>query len=88
MSLLPSYVTHRVQSMETYIQQRSLAFTVVIANLPSDAVARRILVARAASSQQKGVVKRYQVFLAMHNLPDLTTLLKTTPSSNTWKLFC
>ena len=49
-----------VQSIETYIQQRSLAFIVAMANLPSDAVAQRILVARPASSPQKGVVKQYQ----------------------------
>ena len=76
-----------VQSIETYIQQRSLAFIVAMANLPSDAVAQRILVARPASSPQKGVVKHYQELLALHNLPDLTILLNDTPSSNAWKSF-
>ena len=57
------------------------------ANLPTDAVAQKILAARAASCPQRGVVKRFQGLLALHNLPDLTTLLNSTPSSSAWKAF-
>ena len=72
-----------VQSIETYIQQWSLGFIVATANLPteSDAVAQRILAARAASYPQRGVVKQFQDLLALHNLPDLIFLLNSTPSN-------
>ena len=71
-----------MQSVDTLIQQRSLGFVMVTANLPSESIARRVLVARAGSSSVKGVVRRFQDVLAKHSLPDLSTLLSNTPSSN------
>ena len=73
------------QSVDMLIQQRSLGYIVVTANLLPEYIARRVLVARASSSSVKGEVKRFQDILAKHSLPDLSTLLSNTPSSNVWK---
>ena len=70
------------RSIATYIQLRSLAFVVTTTNLPIDTVAWRILTARATSNPQRGVMKCFQELLALHNLPDLITLLDTTPTSS------
>ena len=58
-----------VQSVDTFVQQISLGFIVATANLPSESIAMRVLVARAGSSSVKGVVRRFQDLLAKHSLP-------------------
>ena len=75
-----------IQSIEMLIKQRSLGFIVATANLPPESVSRRVLAARAASNNAKGVVMRYhQELLTKHSLPYLSTLLRNTPSSRVWK---
>ena len=62
-----------------------LSFIVSTANLPAEALPRRILEARANST--KGVVSQYQEVLAEMSLSDLSQLLENTPREPTWKSF-
>ena len=74
-------IAHVIQSVEDNIKQRMLGFIVSTANLPSDP--RKILMARANSSDPKGVVKRFNEVLSALNLPDLSELLSSPPKTST-----
>ena len=74
-----------LQSVEDNIKQRMLGFIVSTVNLPSDSLPRKILMARANSSNPKGVVKRFNEVLSDLNLPDLSELLSSPPKTSIWK---
>ena len=76
-----------ISSIADLISQRSLGFIIATANLPSDSLARQVLVARAATPNAKGTIKRYRELLSGLSLPELSALLSTPPKNEPWKAF-
>ena len=64
-----------------------LSFVVSVANLGEEALPRKILLARANCNTAKGLIPRYRTLLSNLNLPDLCSLLSTSPKSSAWKYF-
>ena len=76
-----------VQDIQTLVQQRQLNFIVSVANLDSNALPRKILSTRSASTTAKGITHQYHQVLNNLNLPDLSYLLSEPPKCSPWKAF-
>ena len=69
------------------MQQRQLNFIVSIANLDPNALPRKILSTRSASTTAKGITCQYHPVLTNLNLPDLSFLLSEPPKCSPLKAF-
>jgi len=76
-----------VQDIQTLVQQRQLNFIVSVAYLDPDALPRKILCARSASSTAKGITSQYHQVHSNLNFSGLSSLLSEPPKCSSWKAF-
>ena len=76
-----------IQSISCLIQLRAFNFIISTANLPPDSLPKRVMLARAKLAPGKGIICVYEKILNDLSLPDLSSVLTSSPKASAWKSF-